>query len=328
MVSRRSHCRAERHSAAAGWTSRCQYPGQPALHLWLVIAIAYLLTTPTEAFSLASSSRRSTSRLSSSLRSEDTLPLPLDRRRQESGSKLPWSTSNKQESTSLPFSDIPRRDEQEDAWEEQFQDAWASWFSQLPPSPEDEFILTGDMTVLLLYAWCSHSLPNMMVNSVMNQEGVSIPEAVNTLSNNDWSTQQQILSQPVWVNAHEHPQLLEQVWKIQAEDSLMNHYGPLFSTVGVSSVVLCSCWLLAGWWHRAFCYDNTVECEPSQALVKTLDTWMTTAVLLLALLWMTTQQHQTTTLMTRADMMLIVDSCTVLMLWRFFANFLMKLWFR
>lgn len=222
-----------------------------------------------------------------------------------------------------------------------------------PPPPEDQFIMTGDISVLFLYAFTSHYLNNMLVHSVLENAN-SIQDAIHTLDpNGDVALLQ---TSPVWV-APDQTQVMQNVLTIQAQDSLLDHYGgggvggggaPLLSTAGSACVALCSCWLLAGWFHRAFLFQNSLDCETDRALWKTLETWMTTMILMILLafgshelvrllgLFQNNQQEYpdaaaaaaTTAdvfFLTKADTMFLVDSASVLIVWRYMANSMMKM---
>jgi len=228
--------------------------------------------------------------------------------------------------------------------------------SFIPPPPEDQFMMTGDVTVLFLYAFTSHYLNNFVVDSVISHSN-SIQDAVNALDPMGEITN---LQQPVWVSIDEYD-MTQNVLTLTAKDCLMNHWGPLFSTVGSASVALCTCWLLAGWWHRAFLFQNTVECDTGSALIKTIQTWLSMALLMILLTmgWnelithfppvvvdgasvhtdfgsitagatvvsssaAVDHHHHVDYIMTKADSMFLIDSMTVLISWRFMANTFIK----
>lgn len=150
----------------------------------------------------------------------------------------------------------------------------------LPPPPEDRFIMTGDIFVLFFYAFTSHSLNDYIVNGVLSDPGQSIQQAVRSLD--PMGEVVNLQSVPVWVET-QNSLTVNHVLSVQAQESLLNHWGPLFSTEGLACVTLCSCWLLAGWVHRAFHFSNSVDCSTDQALSKVLETWLSMAVLLVTL---------------------------------------------
>jgi hypothetical protein len=248
-------------------------------------------------------------------------------------SMIPRVTPSKYEKLSM-FSDIPREkgsEAEEDAFEQYIK-------SLIPPPPEDQFIMTGDVAVLFLYAFTSHYLNNFVVDSVISHSD-SIQEAISALDPMGEITSLQ--QQPVWVSVDQY-HVTQNVLTLAAKENLMNHWGPLFSTAGSACVALCTCWLVAGWWHRAFLFQNSLECDTGSALIKTLETWLSMALLMILLamgcnelitLLPSGLVHQifggvtvdsVDYVMTKADSMFLVDSMTVLIAWRFMANSFMK----
>lgn len=217
------------------------------------------------------------------------------------------------------------------------------WKSKLPPAPEAEFILIGDLVVLCLYAMTSHSLNNWIVSSVL-ESATNVQEAVQTLDPTGDVVSS--LPTPVWLEpaggGHYHSALLEGVWKVQAQDSLMDHYGPLFATTGTSWVALGTAWLASGWWLGAFLWKNSLDCDATRALLKTCQTWMGMLVLLgvgtlginqVVAHFPLLQAHlgcpicvldHKMFLWTKADTMFLIDSATVLFAWRYMVNSMMK----
>merc|ERR1712238_206391 len=84
----------------------------------------------------------------------------------------------------------------------------------------------------------------------------------------------------VWVDSTQNPLAVQHALDVAARESLLNHWGPLLSTEGSACVALCSCWLVAGYIHRAFHFDNSIQCTSTQVLTKTIQTWFTAALLL------------------------------------------------
>ena len=138
------------------------------------------------------------------------------------------------------------------------------------------------------------------------------------------------LQNPVWVS----PDMADSVLSMNAQDVLSNHWGPLFSSAGSSCVALCSCWLLAGWLHRAFLFRNSIDCSTPDALKKTFETWITAATLMFGLVLGSNELvHQVPLIqnwlgcvsckgyiLTKSDTTFLVDSSTVLIAWRYMAN--------
>jgi hypothetical protein len=204
------------------------------------------------------------------------------------------------------------------------------WKDLLPPPPEDEFILTGDIMSLFMYAFTSHFLNNYIVQSVL-ATSETLNDAVDKLDPMREVVNMQV---PVWVD-QTSSQLTDQVLSMNVQQSLMNHWGPLYTTAGIACVALCSCWLVAGWLHNAFLFRNTLECNTERALKKTIETWLTMTVLmcLLTVVSNTAVSHIPLLqswlgcascqgyILTKADAFFLVDSLTVLMTWRFTASY-------
>ncbi|OEU08380.1 hypothetical protein FRACYDRAFT_250174 [Fragilariopsis cylindrus CCMP1102] len=224
-------------------------------------------------------------------------------------------------------------------------------YSALPPPPEDQFIITGDLVVLFLYAFTSHSFNDWFVSNELSRQDISLVEAVHELDPTGIIVNTN--SVPSWVDTTQSSIAINHALDVSARESLLNHWGPLLSTEGSSCVALCTCWLVAGYVHRAFLYKNTAYCDSSQALIKTIQTWFTSALLLTVLTISTdfflTHYGQTpgiiegglgygsiipisqtdgtggfvslvSSLLTQSDVTFIVDSLTVLIAWRWTAN--------
>jgi hypothetical protein len=237
------------------------------------------------------------------------------------GITLPPSSSR------LLFSEIPR----ETTKENRNRKPSFSWRDLLPPPPEDQLILTGDIAMIMLYAFSSHFFNNMIVESVF-YKSESLQDVVNVL---DPLGEIVTLQAPVWTDAS----MTDQVLMVNAQESLSQHWCPLFSTTGAASVALCSAWLFAGWVHRAFLFQNTLGCDTTRALSKTLQTWLSTAWLLTLMVvtsnsivshvpllqsWLGCAScSQDSYLLTKADSLYIIDSLTVLISWRFIASMML-----
>jgi len=240
------------------------------------------------------------------------------------------------------LSDVPRKDSPEpsDFDINAFMKAQKERFLKPPPPPEDQFIMMGDIAVLFLYAYTSHALNDMLVQGELSR--LPVREVVNELDpTHALLNAQQI---PVWVDLstsytpNDDP-AIDHLLQVSARESLMNHWGPLLSTEGSACVALCTCWLIAGYIHRAFLFRNSLYCDSTKTLTKTFETWLTSAVLLTIfaaftdslvghlpflqkLLCVTCRGGQENDLpfllssLTRSDAMFIIDSLTVLVAWR------------
>jgi hypothetical protein len=159
-------------------------------------------------------------------------------------------------------------------------------FLKLPPPPEDQFIMTGDIAMLFLYAFTSHSINDSVVKGLLDNPKMTIPEAIKEL---DPMHEVVNLQPPVWVDLASNPNVpfgnpsVDHALEVTAREAFLNHWGPLLSTEGSACVALCTCWLIAGWFHRAFLFDNSTYCSADHALFKTVQTWLTAALLLTCL---------------------------------------------
>ena len=273
------------------------------------------------------------------------------------------TTTNNNNNNNAYLSDIPTDDADAPSSTSSSFDANA-FFSELkfkdkfklPPPPEDQFIMTGDIAVLFLYAFTSHSINDAIVKGVLDNPYTTMKEAVQELDpmHDIVNLHQQY---PVWVDLASNPNIpfgnpaVDRALEVSARESLLNHWGPLLSTEGSACVALCTCWLIAGWFHRAFRYDNSLYCGSQQALWKTVETWWTASMMLMVfavgadLLLVSSSAGQlhaaavtsseidmnmnmnmhnmmslVTSSLTQSDVLFIIDSLTVLIAWRWSAN--------
>mmetsp|Transcript_52114 Transcript_52114/g.125837 ORF Transcript_52114/g.125837 Transcript_52114/m.125837 type:complete len:384 (+) Transcript_52114:2565-3716(+) len=148
---------------------------------------------------------------------------------------------------------------------------------RLPPPPEDQFIMTGDIFVLFFYGFMSHSLNDFIVSNVLSDKSQSIQQAVHSLDPMGEVVNLQAV--PVWVET-QYTASVDHALSVSAQENLLSHWGPLFSTEGSACCTLVACWLVAGWIHRAFHYSNSVDCTTDKALSKVLETWVSMAIML------------------------------------------------
>lgn len=212
--------------------------------------------------------------------------------------------------SALFLSDIPQPQQEERRFE-------------LPPPPEDHFVLMGDLLSLATYGFSDHFFCNDMAHFMMRgldspqklyQAAASVPTSGGVLtSSSEWGA-------PVWLNT-DHS-FYEHVLHVTLQDRLVTTYSPVLEPVGLATCLLATCWLLAGWWHRAFLFPNTVACSTSRALTKTAQTWLTCTVLMLMTVGVS-HTVDTHAVFTRGDVDYILDSLTVLAMWRFLASWLL-----
>ena len=133
------------------------------------------------------------------------------------------------------------------------------------------------------------------------------------------------LHAPVWWEAGS-PQA-SSILQATMESHLVTQYSPLLEPMGQATTLLAGAWLLAGWFHRAFLYQNTLDCTTEKVLYVTARTWITTCLILFGLVVMTQAAMDVENFATnfaKGDVDYIVDSLTVLMVWRFMASTLIS----
>ena len=211
----------------------------------------------------------------------------------------------------------------------------------LPPPPEDQLTMSGDVFALFLYSFMDHSM-NDLYKDILTNSGTDSARSLDPL--NEFGTSTHIL--PVWFD-HVHTLLPpDQLLTLLAIPNV--NYAPLLQAAGTASVVMTTCWLLAGWWSGAFLLRNTLECHISRMLIVTGQTWLITTLVMCALAYGSDaallllgdgtycSSSSSTALgaaggaclagptavggLTKADVDYIFDSLTVLITWRFMVS--------
>jgi hypothetical protein len=227
-------------------------------------------------------------------------------------SKLPGSSNNNnlisKRPTALFLSDIPSPQETERRFE-------------LPPPPEDHLVLTGDLLSLAVYGFTDHFLCNDMALMMMRdldspqklyEAAASAPSSGGVFPASDWGA-------PVWLDSGSS--FSSHVLQVTLQDRLVASYSPLLEPVGLATCLLATCWLIAGWWHRAFQFPNSVACTTTRALAKTAQTWLTCTVLMLGIVSMSHMLDNNVT--TKGDLDYILGSLTCLSVWRFMISYML-----
>lgn len=100
-------------------------------------------------------------------------------------------------------------------------------------------------------------------------------------------------------------------------------YSPAISTAGSASVLLCTVWLICGYFTEAFHFKNTLECSRTHAILITSKTWVFTSIVMIliaygsdVLVGSIDGLHKTIGL-SRVDTDFIFDSLSVLLVWRY-----------
>ena len=209
-----------------------------------------------------------------------------------------------------------------------------AWFaSKLPPPPEDKISLAGDVACLFLYSFLDHfvnKLYDKWMNSPDTIDFLSASAAIETSSaaSSEYSSSLVTAdlvssSLPVWFDTSNSAPF--GIIPLSSALPLEHHitYAPAIETAGMASVMICSAWLVSGYFTGAFQFKNTLECSPSRAMLVTAKTWVFCSLIMLALAWSSdtlvgyvNALHKSVGI-TRADAEYIFDSLSVLLIWRF-----------
>lgn len=195
--------------------------------------------------------------------------------------------------------------------------------------------MTGDIAVLFLYSFIGHAVDDFVVNSVF-ESSETTQMAIQTL---DPMQEVVRMQTPVWMDyTANSANVVDQLMSMNAKDTLLNQWGPLFSSPGVCTIALCSTWLLAGYFHRAFSFQNSIDCDVPRTLQKTLETWITMMIMMLGLtlgsnvlvdhtpvLQTVLGCHCLDYLLTKDDALFLVDTASILISWRFMANIMCQM---
>lgn len=203
----------------------------------------------------------------------------------------------------------------------------------LPPPPEDQLSMLGDIGCLFLYSSIDH-LVNRLYDKWLNS-----PEIIDTISASaaiqsasaaslEYSTnliKADLTSKsfPVWFDAYSSAPFGN--IPLSAALPIEHHitYAPAIDSTGMASVLLCSSWLISGYFTGAFQFKNTLNCSLNRAIVVTGQTWIFSSLIMLgialgsdSLIGSVDCLHKSVGL-TKADADYIFDSLSVLLMWRF-----------
>lgn len=176
----------------------------------------------------------------------------------------------------------------------------------LPPPPEDQLAMSGDIIALFVYAFLDHFLNDLMASALASADSATAaaidPETATQLA---MST-----AIPVWNGVSVLPALG------------YVPYAPAISTAGTSAVILVSSWLLTGWITGAFLYKNTLECSVQKAVAIVGRTWISATVITVGIAlasdaWCDCATNPSLGGLTKADADFIFGSLSVLAMWRF-----------
>jgi hypothetical protein len=205
--------------------------------------------------------------------------------------------------------------------------------SKLPPPPEDQISMAGDIACLFLYTFIDHfvnSLYDLYLNSPDTVDKLSARAAIEsasaasseistTLLGNDSITK----SLPVWFDTMSAAPFGNV--PLTSALPLEHHiaYSPAMATGGMASVLLCSAWLVSGYFTGAFRFKNTFTASPNKAILVTGKTWVLSSLIMLGIAYGSNSLigcvdclHPSVGI-TKADTDFIFDSLSVLLIWRF-----------
>jgi len=164
-------------------------------------------------------------------------------------------------------------------------------FTTPPPFPEDQFVMTGDLLSLFVYAFTDHFVCRDLAQylTAMTSDRQAAVWAIgdragsSALAGPDvaaTATDHVLTSVPVWLDSTQiHHR--DHVLHVLLDDRTITQYSPLLESAGMAACALAGAWLVSGWIHSAFQYKNTLECDTDRALAVTAQTWFTTTLLML-----------------------------------------------
>lgn len=267
------------------------------------------------------------------------------------------SVANTRTQTTGQFlSDVPQDEvdekqaskRKEETWIENNRRRSKNWKDDwLPEPPEDQMTMAGDIGSLFLYSFMNHWALSLSMS--MLASSTSAADAAHSLD--PTGTDIVVASTPVWLDPTAlGPHVSDHLSLLDLQQKVMPHLTPVLSSAGIASVSLASCWIVAGLFHKAFHFRNTLDCSTERAVAVTGQTWVTASILMVILA--TTTQHMAGasdvqdistgvlmmqgrtmspieewfSVLTRSDAEYIFDSLGVLLVWRFLMSFLLGGW--
>lgn len=218
--------------------------------------------------------------------------------------------------TSLLMSSIPEDDDNFNAFQLPRFNVKDLVNFKLPPLPEDNFALSGDVLALFVYSYIDHTIMALFYETSRIDLKTLISTTLDPNSN---------AAIPVWFDPSH---IMDRGhWLIQ--NSVANPYAPAINASGLAFVSISFCWILCGYFTRAFEMKNTLECDTSDAILVTGKTWALMALMMVGLAWGSDWLwHQIDLIhpqgasssarggLTVADADFIFDSLTILAFWR------------
>lgn len=192
-----------------------------------------------------------------------------------------------------------------------------SWRDVFPPPPEDTIVLTGDVFSLMIYCFMESATTSFLsedniLHTLVTSSSTSIqlPVWSDVLKNNFGSS---LLREIM------NTQQIANIGTFANAEQTVPHFAPCFQSAGISFILLTSCWLLSGYFNKSFSYNNTIGCNPNEAVKVTFKTWIFSAMLVFGASLMSGKICGCEFFpgLSKSDVEFILDSASVLVVWRF-----------
>lgn len=208
-----------------------------------------------------------------------------------------------------------------------------SWItSQLPPPPEDQITLSGDVANIFFYAFINHMVSDMYDSAINSPEIFSARSALAAIESSSAASaditgyDSSLDGLPVWFDTLNSAPF--GIVPLSAALPIEKHivYAPLLATAGLSAVLFTSSWLLCGYFTGAFQFKNTLQCSTQHAINNASKTVFFTSIVMISLavgsdhfVGCVDCLHKSVGL-TKADTTYIFDTLSMLVLWRFITS--------
>jgi len=195
----------------------------------------------------------------------------------------------------------------------------------LPPQPEDQLAIIGDVSSLFLYGIINNLVSVVYVENVLDQSD-SVELAAKALDPNGYALVNPG-SVPVWMDVSTtSASVIETTTRLAMHDQLMPQYAPLLTTAGTACVSLAVCWLFAGYLTQAFSFQNTLDCTTHRVVKVVGKTWILSSALMLLLACGSRYAECGCGHITFSDVDYISNSFGVLLTWRVMVSYLIGNW--
>lgn len=237
-------------------------------------------------------------------------------------------TSAKDSSSRLHMSSLGREPKNKEVKQK-----FRSWItSKLPPPPEDQITLSGDVANIFLYAFINHMVSDMYDSAINSPEIFSAKSALAAIESSSAASSDitgydsSLGGLPVWFDTLNSAPF--GIVPLSAALPIEKHivYAPLLATAGLSAVLFTSSWLLCGYFTGAFQFKNTLQCSTRHAINNASKTVLFTSIMMISLavgsdhfVGCVDCLHKSVGL-TKADTTYIFDTLSMLVLWRFITS--------